>query len=284
MLHTPQDATIMTSAADRSVRVEFYDNQSGELMIVRHMSAHDLPDDFDRPTVLDLGLGSWHVSRAQPSTSAQFVADGVLRLWLDRPSAPRAPSDFVQANDLFAPITIAPLQGLDIVDHHQENGDDLWLYEEDWRQNEVICHVHAQRVQEQLDRIARTAPGLTYTRAPIEGALGGVHLQVDALADALGQGCVPFDGVVIVGADDRVRGTLRDAFALETARATVFYGTHDAQGALTALAIHDWESPQALAHDLMALAAALSDDPDDWLLVSWLDGSRALIGECIVAH
>ncbi|CAN0596970.1 unnamed protein product, partial [Laminaria digitata] len=139
---------------------------------------------------------------------------------------------------LFAPPTVQDtLPETASVDISEDEDLDLLLMiAEDWRQNELIAKTHHTLVNQSLDRISRTMPGLTHARATLERPLAGLEVELDAIANALD--AAYFDGVAFAqGEDDEVVSEVISGFALESAQGTLFYGRQDSRGALVELGV-----------------------------------------------
>lgn len=264
---------IMTEDLSGSVRVEFREDQSDEIVIVTHMQAADLPESFEASTELDLGVGLFEVTRAQPSLHADFSRTGKLTLWIkkvERPERDRHTGD----DQLFAPAsrqrTLPPLsQG---VSH--EDADLLLMYEEDWRQNEVIATAHRALVDEQLERISHTPVGLTHVRPTIASPLADTALDLEAVCHALDASY--YDGVALCTA--HTEREVLGGFAVESALGTSFYGRTDEAGHITCFGVHVWEDVEGLLRDLDTLASVLP--AQTLLFVSWCSASATALAEC----
>lgn len=282
--------TSSVSGADlQQVRVEFREHHTRELMMVRHLPAHELPESFARLTELDLGAGVWAVRRAEPATAREFLATGELTLWLERLSPSEADEESVaseasEEEQLFAPRAAHPLPVMRAW-HDGERGDEdedadespdlLFLYEEDWLQNQLVPPAWRPAIERELALVRRTRDGSTRALS-LEDASSEtpLSLSLDGLREALD--AADFDGVVLCrGAREQ---PAPHTFALETASGTVLYGALNAQGGAHALGLHVWEDERALLADLLRLGTHLPDG-DTWLLVSWESLSAVTLGE-----
>ena len=266
-----------TTAArhEGAVRVEFREADSGDIVIVTHMQASELPASFEVDTVLDLGIGTWEVVRAEPTHAEAFRRRGELSLWLRRLEEPAGEvSEGAQDDELlFAPPTrqgqLPPL----LDQAPEEQGEALYLYEEDWRQNEILALAHQGWVLEQFELIGRTPPGATYPRPATPGAALGAGVELEVLRrDLEGQLLEPV--VLCEGARERV---VEGGFGLETPQGTILYGRCDPTGRVLALGIHLWERPEQLLEALEVVGGLWG--AREHLFVSWCSASQAPIAD-----
>lgn len=253
-----------------TIRVVFREAQRGEVLLVRHMTAAELPADFAARTVLDLGIGQWEVVRAEPSGAEAFTARGELELWLDRVEP--APRDDVPGDDeLFAPPSRQ--RHLPALAEGEVGEDALFLYADDWCQNELVSTTHRAWVEEELLAIRRVPPGKTRPRVRPAAPLEGFALSLDAMLEAT-QGERFADGVALCqgGEEAAVEG----GFAFEASAGTIFYGRREG-GAVRELGVHVWEDTASLMTDLARLSEALGEGGH--LFVSWCSVSQMPLEE-----
>ena len=289
-----QGAIDPNGSGSKSIRVEFREAVSDDIVIVTHIESDELPETFEQHTTLDLGVGLFDVVRAEPLQRALFVRSGELKLWLRRKE--QAPDTSANAGNeqLFAPPTkqselpstraVESSYGVgvgvsdsDVADFEDELDEDfgeevdlLLMYDEDWRQNELIAAAHHARVGLEFDRIALTMPGLTHARATLERPLEGLALSPEQLLHALdGE---RFDGVALCHGEHDPEREVCAGFAIESAEGTIFYGRLDSRGMISELGVHVWEGATTLIHDLERVASLLPD-PGEVLFVSWCSSS-----------
>ncbi len=288
-----QGAIDPNGSGSKSIRVEFREAISDDIVIVTHIESDELPETFEQHTTLDLGVGLFDVVRAEPLQRALFVRSGELKLWLKRKEQPSdADADVGAGNEqLFAPPTkhgelpltraiASPYQDEDDLSLYEEDDEDapdlLLMYDEDWRQNELIVAAHHARVGLEFDRIALTMPGLTHARATLERPLEGLALSTEQLLHALdGE---RFDGVALCHGEHDPEREVCAGFAIESAAGTIFYGRVDSRGLICELGVHVWEGATTLIHDLERVAALLAD-PADVLFVSWCSSSATPLSQ-----
>lgn len=261
-----------------SIRVEFREAISDDIVIVTHIESDELPETFNPHTTLDLGVGLFEVVRAEPLHRALFIQSKELKLWLKRKERPESEEAKASGSEqLFAPPTkhgeLPPTRPVDPLD---EDLDLLLMYEEDWRQNELIAAAHHARVGLEFDRIALTMPGLTHTRATLGSPLERLSLSVEQLLLALdGE---RFDGVALCHGEHDPEREVCAGFAIESSEATILYGRIDGHGMVAELGVHVWEDATSLIHDLGKLAD-LFGHPEDVLFVSWCSASATPLSQ-----
>lgn len=266
----PVNSSLSQETHNQQVRVEFRQASSDDVLIVKYMNAEDLPESFALKTQLDLGIGVWSVERAEPEHASEFRVSGSLVLWLERvESRPEVP---VEDELLFAPAATHPLPTLD---QGAELTDDmLFLYGEDWRQNELVSTAHRTKVEGEFSKLSVAFPGQTRQLTALGDLLAGVTRGPAELAAHLDAEL--FDGVALCLDDGDV--AVAGGFAFETEAGTVFYGCVDARGVMCCLGVHVWDDTRSLMADLALLGDLLG--ADDYLFISWESQSSALLSEC----
>lgn len=264
------NSSLSQETHNQQVRVEFRQASSGDVLIVKYMNVEELPESFALKTQLDLGIGVWSVERAEPEHASEFRASGALVLWLERvETRPEIP---VEDELLFAPAAMHQLPKLD---QSAELTDEmLFLYGEDWRQNELVSTAHRAKLEAEFSKLGAAFPGQTHQLPAFGGVLAGVTRSPAELAAHLDAEL--FDGVALCLDDGDV--AVSGGFAFDTEAGTVFYGCVDARGVMCCLGVHIWEDTRDLMADLARLGDLLGGD--DYLFISWESQSSALLSEC----
>jgi len=73
----------MFSIFAKRIKVTFINNTSGELIGVSKMKPEQLPESFDKPTIMELREQEWKVAKADPVSRKEFAISGNLTLHLD---------------------------------------------------------------------------------------------------------------------------------------------------------------------------------------------------------
>ncbi len=264
----------------QQIRVEFRDARTHDIILVRHIHIHELPESFAPTTEIDLGLGIWHVVSASPQHKPEFAQSGELELWLER-ATPNTRTSTRRATPehevLFAPLSQHKLPTLDpLPEHDEEASDFLFLYEEDWLTNQLLPTHLQSNIRKEFGHIARTPMGMTHTLSAVAGTT--FPFDLDELVELLD--AAYFDGLVLC--QHSSEQLVRDGYAIETARGTHIYGrthTHQNSPALTEIAIHYWEERENLLDDLRQLATWLGPRAEQFVFVSWESQSLISLSE-----
>jgi hypothetical protein len=165
------------------VHVVLFDSGAGRVLGEVDMPVTQLPESFAASTTLHLGDVDWQVVRAEPTTRAELVATGRLRLELRKIErvAPRSILFSVPTLEDVAPPTGGLIH------------DAVIMHEDDWRQRELVSARFAPEIAAEVAAIRaihtehRSGPGFTqvHVRERIPEPMAGVGLAVGELS-ALG--------------------------------------------------------------------------------------------------
>lgn len=147
--------------------------------------------------------------------------------------------------------------------------DDVLLFEDDWRQVELVAAVQEQAISDNLAAIRRTIEARSglgfpeiHVRAEPRQPLAGLELTRDRVADLLGAGHRAASGLAFSADPRRIAG----GFAYVGPASTVYGVERD--GLLTTLALHSTSAPEGQERGwtvLRELADAHHAYVVDWL-------------------
>jgi hypothetical protein len=130
-----------------NIEVTFIDDLTDESLGVTQIPANNLPDSFERDTIINLSGADWNVLNARPKTRAQYTKSQHLILWIRRVKE-------VDPNDILysLPSICAVVPELN---NRMLSGSELILAEDDWRQFELISNQLADKVDKEIVKIQR---------------------------------------------------------------------------------------------------------------------------------
>jgi hypothetical protein len=128
-----------------NIEVTFIDDRTDESIGLTHIPAADLPESFERDTIINLSGVDWHVTNARPKTRAQYSKSQMLILWI-RQVEQVNPSDILYS--LPSICDVVPE-----VNTRSLSGHELTIAEDDWRQFEFVSHQLAERVDKEIAKI-----------------------------------------------------------------------------------------------------------------------------------
>jgi hypothetical protein len=137
---------IMTSFS-LNIEVTFIDNLTDESLGVTQIPANNLPDSFERDTIINLSGVDWNVLNARPKTRAQYTKSKQLILWIRR-------IEMVDPNDILYSLPSICAVVPD-VNNRSLSGSELTIAEDDWRQFELISNQLADKVDKEIGKIQR---------------------------------------------------------------------------------------------------------------------------------
>jgi hypothetical protein len=137
---------IMTSFS-LNIEVTFIDELTDESLGVTQIPANNLPDIFERDTIINLSGADWNVLNARPKTRAQYTKSQHLILWI-RQIEEVNPHDILYS--LPSICKVVPE-----VNDRSLSGSELTIAEDDWRQFELISNQLADKVDKEISKIQR---------------------------------------------------------------------------------------------------------------------------------
>jgi hypothetical protein len=128
-----------------NIEVTFIDDNTGESLGVTQIPTNNLPDSFERDTIINLSNADWNVLNARPKTRAQYTKSKTLFLWIRR-------VEQVNISDIFytLPSICAVFPDLD---NRSLSGTELTIAEDDWRQFELVSNKLADKVDKEIAKI-----------------------------------------------------------------------------------------------------------------------------------
>ncbi|AFY95719.1 hypothetical protein [Chamaesiphon minutus] len=128
-----------------NIEVTFIDDATDESIGVTQIPANNLPDSFERDTIINLSGADWNVLNARPKTRAQYTKSKTLILWIRR-------IEMVNPHDILysLPSICDPIPE---VNDRDISGDELTIAEDDWRQFELISNKLADKVDKEIAKI-----------------------------------------------------------------------------------------------------------------------------------
>ena len=147
-----------------NIEVTFIDDTTDESLGVTQIPANDLPDSFERDTIINLSGADWNVLNARPKTRAQYTKSKHLILWISR-------VDRVNPDDiLYSLPSICAV--VPEVNNRSLSGSELTIAEDDWRQFELVSHQLADKVDKEIAKIQ-----LIHETAIAGGGWRSIHLR-----------------------------------------------------------------------------------------------------------
>ncbi len=128
-----------------NIEVTFIDDRTSEPMGVTQISSTDLPESFERDTIIHLSNADWKVMNARPKTRAQYTKSKNLILWIDRIEQVNP------QNILFSLPSICDV--IPALSDRSLSGNELTIAEDDWRQFELISNKFADKVDSEIAKI-----------------------------------------------------------------------------------------------------------------------------------
>jgi hypothetical protein len=130
-----------------NIEVTFIDDATDQSIGITQIPANDLPDSFERDTIINLSGADWNVTNARPKTRAQYTKSKQLILWIRR-------VEQIDPNDIFysLPSICAVVPDLN---NRSLSDKELTIAEDDWRQFELISNQHADKVDKEIVKIQR---------------------------------------------------------------------------------------------------------------------------------
>lgn len=247
----------------KAVRVEFLDADTGKSLFKTDSPPGQLPENFAKPTSVQIEGHEYDVIRAEPADAASYLKSGRLRLWVRK-------RVFVPLNRiLFSLPTIT--DRLPSVVEAPAKGDFLDLHEDDWRQVELVSSGALEAVDAELAEVSRV-----HRESRVEWGWSRMHVRREP-ARPLGDSKIPldqlrarfrtdahrFDGLLLKGEGGLVEG----GFAFETGSLLVLYG-QEQRGILKCCCI----IPRSAPADVKPLAEFCAD-AGLWL-VDWCRAER----------
>ena len=128
-----------------NIEVTFIDDTTDESLGITQIPANNLPDSFERDTIINLSGADWNVLNARPKTRAQYTKSKQLILWIRRVEA-------VNPNNILysLPSICAVVPELN---NRTLLGSELIIAEDDWRQFELISNQLADKVDKEIAKI-----------------------------------------------------------------------------------------------------------------------------------
>jgi hypothetical protein len=130
-----------------NIEVTFIDDLTNESLGVTQIAANNLPDSFERDTIINLSGADWNVLNARPKTRAQYTKSKQLILWIRRIEMVN-PTDILYS--LPSICAVVPE-----VNNRMLSGSELTIAEDDWRQFELISNQLAEKVDKEIAKIQR---------------------------------------------------------------------------------------------------------------------------------
>ena len=128
-----------------NIEVTFIDDTTDESLGITQIPAADLPDSFERDTIINLSGADWSVLNARPKTRAQYTKSKTLILWIQR---------IDRANPTDILYSLPSICGLvPSVNNRSLSGNELTIAEDDWRQFELVSHQLADKVDKEIAKI-----------------------------------------------------------------------------------------------------------------------------------
>ncbi len=127
------------------INVTFVDDLAGTVIGTVDLSPDALPPSFEQDTTLYIGDADWTVVDAQPSTSAEFIAQGSLTLRLSKVESVD-PKTILFSVPSF--VDMLPQPGED-----PNDGTEFEITEDDWRQIEMVSATFDKEIESQIASI-----------------------------------------------------------------------------------------------------------------------------------
>lgn len=231
-----------------TIHVELWNAATQTLLGEVDLPAEQLPESFEASTTLHLGDADWSVVAAVPTTRAEYVASGRLKITMNKIS-------YVDPKTLL--YSLPTLENTLPPTRPGTPADAVSMHEDDWRQRELVALSLEPEVALELDEIRavyeqhRKGAGFTHlhVRARVPEPLPGISLTLDQLRAALGGASIR---PVVVG-----DATVRDGFAIPRG-AGYLYGCAP-EGKISVLALSLDAPHEPLVELLRALPVLLVD-------------------------
>jgi hypothetical protein len=133
------------TAFSLNIEVTFIDDATDESIGITQMPANNLPDSFERDTIINLGGADWNVLNARPKTRAQYTKSKTLILWIRR-------IELINPQDILYSLP-SICDSIPEVSDRDISGDELTIAEDDWRQFELISNKLADKVDREIAKI-----------------------------------------------------------------------------------------------------------------------------------
>jgi hypothetical protein len=147
-----------------NITVTFIDDRTDESIGLTHIPATDLPDSFERDTIINLSGVDWHVTNARPKTRAQYSKSQTLILWIRQ-------VELANPRDIrYSSPSICDL--IPEVNTRSLSGHELTIAEDDWRQFELVSHQLADKVDKEIAKIR-----LVRETATIGNGWSAIHIR-----------------------------------------------------------------------------------------------------------
>ncbi|PSB57530.1 hypothetical protein C7B77_07995, partial [Chamaesiphon polymorphus CCALA 037] len=128
-----------------NIEVTFIDALTDESLGVTQIPANNLPDSFERDTIINLSGADWNVLNARPKTRTQYTKSKTLILWIRQ-------IELVNPQDILysLPSICDPIPE---VNDRDVSGDELTIAEDDWRQFELVSTKLDDKVDREISKI-----------------------------------------------------------------------------------------------------------------------------------
>jgi hypothetical protein len=130
-----------------NIEVTFIDELTDKSLGVTQIAANNLPDVFEKDTIINLSGVDWNVLNSRPKTRAQYTKSQQLILWI------RRVEDINDRDVLYNLPSIC--KKFPDVNNRALTGNELVLAEDDWRQFEFISNTFAAKVDKNIAQIQR---------------------------------------------------------------------------------------------------------------------------------
>lgn len=128
-----------------NIEVTFIDDRTGESIGFTQIPANNLPESFERDTIINLSGADWNVLNAKPKTRAQYSKSQVLTLWIRR-------IEQLNPHDILYSLP-SICDAIPDLNDRSVSGGELKIAEDDWRQFELVSNRLADNVDKEIAKI-----------------------------------------------------------------------------------------------------------------------------------
>jgi hypothetical protein len=128
-----------------NIEVTFIDDLTDESLGVTQIPANNLPDLFERDTIINLSGADWNVLNARPKTRAQYTKSKQLILWIRR-------VEQINSSDIIYSLP-SICKVVPDLNSRTLSGSELTIAEDDWRQFELVSNKLADKVDKEISKI-----------------------------------------------------------------------------------------------------------------------------------
>lgn len=249
-----------------TIRVEFIDANTNEIIGISEMKAEQLPVSFSKPTKMHLENEDWQVIKAEPQDAFQFKETKQLKLWLGK-------VEKLDPNNIRFSIPTVSNETPALTGEKNFGDFTLELHEDAWRQIEFLPLTLLPTINEEMsaveailfpeDETKNTQYG--FDKIHVREKIGEHHLNISIeefceVVNAINRGSIH---MTIYGET----GFVQNGFAIKSANYT-YYGTLE-NNFIKELCLESFESMD----DEMSLVCSKYN----LAFVSWLTGSITAI-------